>query len=177
MKVLGIDRKTRRFTEDYNNYYTLVFSAAYSRTCNIEESKDICQEVFIRYYEKIEDIITPRTWLQGAVRMVVLEHFRNRERDHGIVDESIEDAAASAKGNFQDSRILIQQALEELRKSCDVRDGALFELVAINNYTYKEAGRQLGMRERQARYRYRLVANRLTRYLEDRGIHSLEELL
>ena len=51
------------------------------------------------------------------------------------------------------------------------------DLIAIHDYTYRDAGRELGYSERQARYRYGLIVDRLVRCLRKRGIHRLEDLL
>ncbi len=172
-----VDKSTLRFTEVYEEYYPVVFGAAYARTLDADEAHDICQEVFTRYYEKSAEVITPRTWLMGTLRLVVMEHFRMRQRTAGGMDEMVEDATESRRISFRDTRMLLEEAIEKIDCLGDGKDRTLFDLIAINNYTYKEAGIHLGMRERQARYRYGLVVSRLIRFLEERGIKDLEELL
>jgi DNA-directed RNA polymerase specialized sigma24 family protein len=49
--------------------------------------------------------------------------------------------------------------------------------VASYDFTYREAGEQLGLTERQAKYRFGLAVRRLAEYLRGRGIANLEDLL
>ena len=72
---------------------------------------------------------------------------------------------------------MIEQALEDTGNFQDEKDKILFELISIDNFTYKEAGAQTGLTERQVRYRYNLTVERLVKYFQARGIKSLEDLL
>ena len=172
-----IDKKTRSFTEVYSNYYPLVFSSVYAKINNVDDVKDICQEVFIRYYDKFEGIESPRKWLLGTLRYVVLEFYRRKGTRDITIGELFDDIGMTYVNGFRDTRIIIQEALEDISNFENEREKILFDLIAVDNYTYKETGEILGLTEHKVRYRYGLIVNRILDYLSKKGIKGLEDLL
>ncbi len=170
------DKKNETFTESYNNYYPLIYSVIYGKVNDADSAEDICQEVFMRLYHKIDEVLDHRKWLYGAMRLVILEHFRKKKDDVDI-DEIFDDKNLAYVNGFRDTRILIQEALDDMGNFDNEEDKILFHLIAVNNYSYKEAGEQLGMSERQARYRYNLTVDRLEKYFKNKGFNSIEDLL
>lgn len=165
-----MDRKTRLFTELYNNYYSLIFCTIQAHISNSDLAKDICQEVFIRFYEKFDEVVNPRNWLYGTTRLVTMEFLRKNNlttldetsqiqpQDHNETAQLLHDALESITGDDESGRIL-------------------FELVAVYDFSYKAAGCQLGLTEHQTRYKYNLMVKKVLAYFKNKGIHSLEELL
>ena len=78
---------------------------------------------------------------------------------------------------FRDARIIINEAIEDLNNFDNEDEAALFDLIAIRNFTYIEAGKQLGLSKRQAQYRYGRIVEKLLFALKKKGINSLEDLL
>ena len=93
------------------------------------------------------------------------------------VEDVLDDAAMTFVNGFRDVRIIIKDAIESMENFGGERDRALFDLVAVNGFTYEEAGAQLGMSVRQARYRYGLAVERILDFLAKKGIKNLEDLL
>jgi RNA polymerase sigma factor (sigma-70 family) len=171
-----LDRKTRGFTEAYNDYYPLVFSTVYSKTGHPDDSKDIAQEVFMRLFENFTEVENIRKWLYGTLRNVIFEHFRKKKNDSDI-DSILNDASMAYVNGFRESRMIIQQTLDDMNNFNDEKEKTLFDLISIHNFTYQETGAHLGMSERQVRYKYGVISNRIIQHLEKKGIKSLEELL
>lgn len=168
--------KNRKFAESYNDLYPVVFGAVYSKVGNAEDAQDICQELFVRFYEKLETIENHRKWLYGALRLEVMNYYRKRKPDADI-DGVFADVGLTFVNGFRDARIIISEALEYDENFEDERERALFDLIAVQNYSYEEAGVQLGWSKRQVRYRYGLIVDRIIAYLQTKGIKSLEDLL
>ena len=171
-----IDKKNEDFTKSYSNYYPLVYSLIYNKINNPDTAEDLCQEVFIRLYNKLDEVIDHRKWLYGAIRLIVLEHFR-KVKDHVDIDEIFDDKNLAFVNGFRDTRILIQDAFDDPDNFNSPEEKILFELIAVNDYSYKEAGEQLGMTERQSRYRYNLIVERLEKYFIKKGFNSIEDVL
>ncbi len=171
------DKNIRLFTEIYKQNYTAVFGAAYARLHDVDAAKDICQEVFIRFYSKMNEEINPRQWLYSAVRYVVLEYLRkNNHGEEDIID--LDDSIAHSFVNgYRESRIIIEEALNDIAIFGDDLTKTLYDLVAVYHYTYKEAGERIGISERQAKYRYQQTVHRLVDHLRTKGIRGLEDLL
>jgi RNA polymerase sigma factor (sigma-70 family) len=171
------DKDTRLFIDSYNEYYSVVFSVAYSKIGDVDTAKDLTQEVFTRFFLKISGIENHRRWLLSALKFVILEHFKKNNTADVNIAGLDEDINASFVNGFRDSRIIIGEALENMSNFGDEKGKIVFDLVTVYNYTYKEVGTQLGMTERQVRYQYTRTVKNLVDYFKAKGIKGLEDLL
>jgi RNA polymerase sigma factor (sigma-70 family) len=170
--------KRDKFSEAYFEYYSLVRSVVYARVRDLDDSEDITQEVFIRFYEKMDEVENPRRWLLGAVRNVVFEYYRRRHGDEVNVESLFNDVSLSFVNGLRETRLIIDDALSHMEGVLDVQDQVLFQLVAVHGYSYSEAAKHLGFTKRKVEYRYRRITASLLDYLKSvRGIMSFEELL
>ena len=48
--------KEKKFRKAYNDYYTMVLGIINQYTRDIDDAKDVCHELFIRFYNKFEEI-------------------------------------------------------------------------------------------------------------------------
>lgn len=163
------------FIEVYERYYALIYSTAYAKLGDADDAMDAAQEVFIRFHGKLREVMEPRTWLYGTLRNVVFDMMKKKKPDLTVGE--MDDMGVTYINGFRDTRLMIQEALESDTNFIDENDRALFELVASYDFTYREAGEQLGMTERQAKYRFGLAVRRLADYFSERGIAKLEDLL
>jgi RNA polymerase sigma-70 factor (ECF subfamily) len=169
--------KNKKFAEAYNDLYPVVFSAVYSKVGSIDDAEDLCQDLFIKFYNKLDEIENHRKWLYGALKLEVMAFYRKKKPGAVDIDEVFNDVGLTFVNGFRDSRIMIQDAIENMDNYKDDTDRALFDLVAVRNFSYDEAGAQLGLSRRQVRYRYGLIVDRLVDYFRKRGINSLGDLL
>ena len=123
-------------------------------------------------------IRTLATAFFGSLRLELLTYFRKKKsKEHVNVDDVLNDVALTYANGFRDVRILINEAIAEPDTFRDEVESIIFELIAVNNYTYREVGQELGLSKKQVLYRYKLVVERVLNYLEKKGISSIEELL
>lgn len=170
--------KKDRFTEAHNNYYPLVFSTVHTKVENVDDAKDICQEIFIKFYEKFDEIENHRKWLYGALRFAVLNYYRAKRRNTNItLDEAFPDLSLTFVNGFRTARIIISEAIESTENFLDDTERTLFDLIAVYNYSYSETGKELGFSKRQVEYKYKRIVDKITDYLKKRGIGNLEDLL
>jgi len=175
-----LSKKERDFRKSYSDYYPMILNALYSRVGNREDAEDICHEIFVNLYRKFDEVRDPRSWLLGAMRFCISNYYRKREgSDSESVDiDSMEDNVRLAFENgFRDIRIIIHDAIEESENYRDEKDRILFDLIAINNYSYEQAAKHLGLTKRQTQYRYQQVSRRILEMLKKRGITRIEDLL
>lgn len=171
------DAGINRFVENYDSYYSLIFNSIYSKVSNFHDAEDICQEVFIRFYDKLEEVENPRKWLFGCLRLVVFDYYKAKQRKDIDVDELFEDAGMGYVNGFRDSRMMIKQAVDEICSENGDRDASLFELIAVYNYSFVQASRHLNLNYKQARYRYNVFSGRVLEKLKEKGINNIEDLL
>ncbi len=169
--------RNKKFAESYNDLYPVVFSAVYSKVGSIDDAEDLCQELFIKFYNKLDEIENHRKWLYGALKLEVMAYYRKKKPGVVDIDEVFDDVGLTFVNGFRDSRIMIQDAIEDMNNFKDDTDRVLFDLVAVRNFSYDEAGAQLGLSRRQVRYRYGLIVDRLVDYFRKRGVNSLGDLL
>lgn len=173
------DSKNKNFTLVYSDYYSLIFGIIFSKINSMDVADDLTQEVFLRYYqnmEKITDSKKIRPWLYGTLTFVLKEYYRERNKTGNKVDidELEEDLAISYINGFQDTRIIVNQAIDNLKEE---KDKIIFNLIAVQNYTYSQVESELGVPKRKVKYRYHLTIRFIIDYLKKKGISDLEELL
>lgn len=175
-----LSKKEREFRRLYSDYYPMVLNALVARVVNREDAEDICHEIFVSFYRKFDEVRDPRSWLLGAMRFCISNYYRKGEgSDSGSIDiDNMEDNVYLAFENgFRDLRIIIHEAIGDARNYRDEKERILFDLVAINHYSYDRAAKHLGLTRRQAHYKYRQVTRRILERLKSRGITSIEDLL
>lgn len=118
-----MESKRDRLTEVYSDYYTAIFSAVYTKVGNREDTRDICQEIFTRLYERLEEVENVRRWLFSALKLVVLEHFRAKRKNDGLnIDDIFNDVGLTFVNGFRDTRIIINDAIENAENFRDERE-------------------------------------------------------
>jgi len=172
------NERLNKFTEAYNMYYPLIFSTVYTKINDIDDVKDICQEIFIQCFNKFDEIENVRKWLYGAIRFEILNFYKKNRRENINIEDLISDISLSFVNGFRDVRIIIDEALENKDIFSDEQEKVLFDLIAIHNFSYNKTAAQLDLTERQVKYKYGLIARRFEDYLKSvKGIQSLEDLL
>ncbi|MCP4132766.1 MAG: hypothetical protein GY754_17505 [bacterium] len=92
--------------------------------------------------------------------------------------EASGDIAFTYINGFRDTRIIIQEAINAISELTEDSDMNIFYLVAIQNYSYRQACQTLGMGKRAVEYRYKKVISSILDFLKnEKGIKSFEELL
>ncbi|MCP4132365.1 MAG: sigma-70 family RNA polymerase sigma factor [bacterium] len=177
MKRTEINKKVAQYTEIYNTMLPLVFRTVQTKVADLDEAGDICQEVFFRFYEKFEEVENHRKWLLGTTRYVVLEYYNRKTNKNVDINDFMQDINLTFVNGFKDTRIMIEEALEDMENFKNEEERTLFELIAVNNLTYKKAGKYLGISEGKVRYRYEVIQQKLLKYFNKKGINSLEDLL
>lgn len=175
-----LSKKEREFRKSYSDFYPLILNALYARVGNREDAEDICHEIFVSFYRKFDEVRDPRSWLLGAMKFCISNYYRKREgADAASIDiDAIEDNVhLSFENGSRDLRIIIREAIEDSGNYRDEKERILFDLIAINNYSYEQAAQHLGLTRRQAHYKYQQVSRRILERLKDRGITRIEDLL
>lgn len=165
------------FIDIYLDYYAVVFGTIYSWLRNKEDAEDICHEVFLRFYEKMDNLedINIRSWLLVTAKNIML-NFINKKKPANISElKDFDESCATHNNGHKDTQILINNALDSI--ACNEIDRNIIELIAVNNFTYKETACLTGLSRRQVEYRYTQLVKKLLDYLQAMGIYTLGELL
>jgi RNA polymerase sigma-70 factor (ECF subfamily) len=145
------------FEEIVLYYHKKVFNIAYRMFGNLEEAKDLAQEVFLSVFDSIKDLreeIKFDVWLT----QITLNHCRNRwkylKRRHYFASDSLDDPIETEDGNmprqicdpsdnpetFYEKKMIqqfVQRGLLKLKE--DQRE--LIVLRDLQGYSYEEIGK------------------------------------
>jgi DNA-directed RNA polymerase specialized sigma24 family protein len=171
------EKRVARFTESYDLYYSLIFSAILSKIQNYDEAEDLCQELFSRFFLKIEEVENPKAWLYGAMRIIMIEHYKRKGERPENIELLLDDSSTGYINGFRDARLVIQDVLSDPSSFGGESDRIIFELVAVHLFSIADASRHLGITYRQAHYSFEQSSKRIISQLKSKGIEKLEDLL
>jgi len=100
------------FARLYDRYARLVRALCYDAALDLNTAQDLCQEVFMRAYRKIDTLEKPQSfgaWLVAITRNVGREHRKKMARDRHQWQAELE--AVSPVENAAESRGLEQREL------------------------------------------------------------------
>jgi RNA polymerase sigma-70 factor (ECF subfamily) len=153
----------RAFAEIVIHRQKKVFNIAYRMLGNLEEAKDLAQEVFISVFESIKDL-KEEAKFDAWLTQITLNHCRNRwkylkrrqyfnsdslddpiETEDGDMPKAIYDPSDNPETLFEKKMIqqLIHKGLQKLKE--DQRE--LLVLRDLQGFSYEEMGELLGIPE------------------------------
>jgi len=168
----GIQRETienckagdeKAFEEVVLHYQKKVFNITYRMLGNLEEAKDLAQEVFISVFESIKDL-KEEAKFDAWLKKITLNHCRNRwkylkrrkyfnsdslddpvETEDGAMTKVISDPSDNPETLYEKKVIqqLVQRGLLNLKE--DQRE--LIVLRDLQGFSYEEMGELLGLPE------------------------------
>jgi len=174
--MLFFNKKNFKFSEIYSNYYSVVHGTIYSKVGEFSVADDLTQEVFMNFLTNIDKIKNVRAWLFAALRNEVYDYYRRQKNKTGEADleESEGDLSLTFVNGFRDTRVILEEAIEDIQ---DEVDRIIFDLIAIQYFTYEEVSQQIGLSKRQVRYRYGKIVESIQDFLAKKGIKNIEDLL
>ncbi len=175
--TLSVKTDYKKYSEAYADFYPLIFSVVYIKINQYEESEDLCQEIFIRLFNKFNEIDDIRKWLYGTMRNVLFEYYRKKKVPTEDIEQYLDDSSMSFVNGFKEARHVIEDAMANIRNFDDEKDKVIFEMIAVYNYSFANTAKLMGLTYTQTRYKYQRTVERLTSYLKGRGIKDLEDLL
>ncbi len=176
-KCFFIDDKIEKFTSIYCDFYPIVYNLIYKKIRDPDLTSDLCQDLFSRFFENMNTIINPRKWLYGSIIIIIKEYFRKNKDLNSKIDQFFDDVGLTFVNGFRDTCILIEEAIESEDVIKNDLDKIIFDLISINNFSYRETASHLGIKEHTVRYKYSIIVKRLKFFFKDRGIDKLEDLL
>lgn len=117
--------KNKRFSEAYIKYRKLVMKMVYDYLNDFFLAEEICQQVFVSFYEHIDNIYDEKgvkPWLIVTTRNAVLDHLRKQKvrKDKNVylcadAAERVRAAEEEAVAHVADEKLFIQ-ILDDLQE-------------------------------------------------------------
>lgn len=145
--------KEKKFTEVFNKYNRLVRKLVISRTGDWMLAEEVCQQVFLNYFERMDkiddDLIQP--WLLLTAKNLIRDHFRKQQvRRNTQSVEDISEIALVCDDNAERiikhvaDMMLTERILTELYERRKEWYDVVID-VCILEMSYEEAAKHLGI--------------------------------
>ncbi len=170
-----LDEKSVSFETVYRNTYSLLIKIAYHITNDMHASEDLCQEAYIRYFNRKEPIPSAdqaKYWLIRVVKNLCFNYIKRKGREY------------KAYGKFGKELNIVEQSgeIELLKKeTSEIVRNALFSLpfnlrivLVLREYggmSYKEIGSILRITEGNVKVRVFRAREQLAKILKEDEVH------
>ena len=153
------------FIEKYKKYHNDIYRIAYSYTLNIQDSEDILQKTFIKFYKNINKLKKCedeyiKKWLFKVTVNETKDFLKSFWRNHKIDHINIEDK------KYTDNLQYKSELLTALNNT-DKKYRIPFYLYYYEGYEIKEIANIMNLSESAIKSRLSRVRNKLKTELED----------
>jgi len=143
----------------YRENAKIVYHYLYSRCKDVELSKDLTQETFLKAYESLERFdgsCKISTWLCQIAKHLLYQYYAKAGRQIPIEAEELAQKASVAKENTESqvlTRIELIDCLKELQKLPEQMREVMY-LRVMSDLSYREIGEIMGKSENWARVNF-----------------------
>lgn len=148
------------FRQVYNEVFPVVMKVAYHVTYNTDVAEDICQDAFIRFFDK--DMVFPsmdeaKFWLIRVTKNLALNHAKKKLREIASL-EKIKKGALPSNNPFKDgaTELLQKESRLAVRKAVAQLPEIYRTVIVLREYAeldYKEIGKMLNISESNVKIR------------------------
>ncbi len=155
MSVLGSDEQA--FRDVYERSFSILLKVAYHITINMDAAEDICQEAFIRFYNRTIPFPSQDQavyWLIRVVKNLAFNYRKRKVREYRAIDrvrrepERVESSGEDLLIQEETVRI-VREALEKLPE----KYRSVLVLKEYTGLTYQEIGKILRISESNVKVR------------------------
>lgn len=157
----------------YDHVYPIIFRIAYRITGSTDVAEELCQEAFIKYYERLEsfpDQDQAKYWLIRVAKNLALNVAKRSNRERRAYERAFhEPRRPSTTGEDlvirREEAIQVQEALERLPDKLK----SVLILKEYGDLNYKEIASVLGITEGNVKVRVFRARERLMKLLDSDG--------
>jgi len=173
MEINSSDGKSFRLV--YEQVFPVVMRVAYHITYNMDVSEDICQEAFIRFYEKNIDfrsIDESKYWLIRVVKNMSINVVKRKAREQATVERLKQAPSAPILNGEQtllgnETRTLVREAVEKLPEKLK----SVLVLKEYADLNYKEIAEILRISESNVKVRVHRARKIMESMLDREEMH------
>lgn len=159
----------------YESVFPLIVRVVYKITGDMDTAEELCQEAFIRYYErrhKIPDADQAKYWLIRVAKNLALNHQKRKGREYKAYERSffepkhVDDSAETGLMK-EESHEAVRDALNRLPENLKV----VLILKEYGELSYREISSILNISEGNVKVRAYRAREKLAQYLKDGDIY------
>lgn len=146
------------FRQVYNEVFPVVMKVAYHVTYNQDVAEDICQDAFIRFYDK--DMVFPsmedaKFWLIRVVKNLSINHIKRKAREKASLDKAFKGPQVNP---FKDgaTELISQESVATVRKAVSELPEIYKTVIVLREYAdlnYKDIAKVLKISESNVKVR------------------------
>lgn len=128
----------------FDEHAPMLLGLAYRMTGSAADAEDIVQEARVRFWQRGDDVTTPRAWLAKTVTHLCLDHLKSaRVRRETYVGTWLPEPVSTSAGPFVGDAGAVTLAFLTLLEEVPPTERAAFVLVELCGHTPSEAARIL----------------------------------
>lgn len=144
-------RDKTTFKKLYQEYYVILMNFAFSKTRDIELSKEIVQNTFVKIWtrrEKLNISTSIKSYLFMMVRNSIIDHFNRNQRITDLDHLPIKMERPLWENNGEDNLVLLRTVIKKALEEMKPKRRLIFELSKYEGLSYSEIAAYLGISER-----------------------------
>ena len=142
-----------------------IFSFAWRRTQNVEDARELSQQVFVRAFERLAGFrgeARLRTWLLSIAVHLIADLQRGRARLQPLTENTMGSVPPADELEATQASSKLRAAVARLPE----KQRACVELRAFEELSFREVGEVLGINEDAAKMNFHLALKRLRQEME-----------
>lgn len=160
------DKDEKYFEQIYNEYYPLVKYVVFDIIKNMEDTKDICQDVFCTLYEKIDQFSGQKSfkyWLLQIAKNKALNHLKKIDVENRYL--SYESFKLNLETDQEQANSYLWKLLEE---ELSEEERKIVILKSVFDYSFGEIAEELNLNKTYCFRKYKLCIKKLNKIM--RGV-------
>lgn len=164
------------FEKVYDEVFPILFRIVYHITNDTAASEDLCQEAFIRYYNRaipLPSLDQSKYWLIRVVKNLSFNYIKRKGREHSaylkVHMEQKKETAESGETELikKETRVIVQEALKKL--PLKLRSVLIFR--EYGGLSYKEIGKILKITEGNVKVRVFRAREHLNKIIKEGEVY------
>ncbi len=145
------------FQHVYEDAFPILVRVVYRITGNMDAAEEICQEAFIRYYQRMDSIPDAQQgkyWLIRVSKNLALNHEKRKGRERRAYERAFHEPSPHMKSG--EDHVLRGESVDTVQQALDTIPEKLRTVLILKEYgdlSYKEIGRVLGISEGNVKIR------------------------
>ena len=119
-------------TELYEQYHGKVYGFLLGKINNVHEAEDLCSDVFLKVYEKLDTFDETKsslsTWIFTIARNTLTDYYRLRHVHEELTDDVPEDSGV-------EDEVCKQEMLETLASALEKLDAKQRDVIVLHYYS------------------------------------------
>ncbi len=157
----------------FDHVYPIIYRITHRITGREDVAEELCQEAFIRYYERVEtfpDRDQAKYWLIRVAKNLALNSAKRSGRERTAYERALHEPAVPSRSG--EDLVIREEAAHQVQRALEQLPPKLKAVLVLKEYgelNYKEIGSILGITEGNVKVRVFRARERLQAILKENG--------